>query len=124
VRLYTNSTCTSAVAATGGADTFASPGLPVSVPDNSTTSFWATATDGSSSVSGCSANSVTYIEDSTAPATPSITSSPPSPGSGRNPSWGFNGDPTATFECKLAQSLTVISDWAPCTSPVFYDLLG
>jgi predicted phage tail protein/sugar lactone lactonase YvrE len=124
IRLYTNSTCTSAVAATGDADTFGSTGLPVSVPDDSTTTFWANATDGSSSVSGCSANSATYVEDSTPPATPSITSAPTSPGTGRNPSWSFTGDPSATFECKLAQSLTVVSDWAPCTSPVFYDLLG
>jgi hypothetical protein len=62
VKLYTNSTCTGTVAASGGASSFASPGIPVSVSDNTTTTFWATATDAAGNVSSCSTTSVTYKE--------------------------------------------------------------
>lgn len=65
VKLYSNSTCTGAVAATGTAAAFASPGLAVSVSDNSTTTYYATATDAVGNVSACSTSSVTYKEDST-----------------------------------------------------------
>ena len=66
VKLYTNSTCTSAVAATGTAAAFASPGLTVSVADNTTTTFYATATIGLFT-SACSTSSITYVEDTTLP---------------------------------------------------------
>ncbi|MDX6411096.1 MAG: hypothetical protein QOE91_612, partial [Gaiellaceae bacterium] len=82
VKLYTNATCTSAVAATGTAAAFASPGLTVSVGNNSTTTFYATATDAAGNPSPCSTSSVTYVEDSTAPALPTLTTtSPASPAS-------------------------------------------
>src|SRR5439155_622293 len=76
VKLYTNSTCTSAVAASGTAATFASPGIPVSVSNNTTTTYFATATDAAVNVSPCSASSVTYVEDSTAPAAPANNNAP------------------------------------------------
>ena len=47
----------------------------VAVADDTTTTFNATATDAAGNASGCSSSSVTYVEDSTAPARP--TSSPP-----------------------------------------------
>jgi hypothetical protein len=67
VRLYTNNTCTSTLAASGSAAQFASPGLPVAVVDNTATTFWGTATDVSNNVSACSSTlpsngSVTYVE--------------------------------------------------------------
>jgi Glycosyl hydrolase family 26 len=67
VRIYTNNTCTSTVAGTGTAAAFASPGLTVSVADNTTTTFYATATDEAGNASACSATSVKYEE-----ATPKI----------------------------------------------------
>src|SRR5206468_3902674 len=73
-------------AATGGAATFASPGLSVSVADNTSTSFRATATDAAGNVSACSSTSVTYVEDSTAPAAPTVSStSPASPANNNAP---------------------------------------
>jgi len=84
VKLYTNSTCTSTVAATGTAASFASPGLGVSVVDNTTTAFYGTATDAAGNVSPCSTSSVTYTEDSTAPAAPSVSSTNPASGSNNN----------------------------------------
>ena len=122
VRLYTDPTCTSAVAATGTAAQLASPGLSVTVPDDSTTTFWATATDSVGSVSGCSTSSITYVEDSTAPPAPSIDSPPASPDNDTTPTWTFSGEAGATFECRLERGATVIYDWASCPSPGTFDL--
>src|SRR5207237_6656252 len=69
VKLYTNASCTSAVAASGTAAAFAS-GLSVAVADNSSTTFYATATDAAGNVSVCSSR-IAYAEDSAAPAAPS-----------------------------------------------------
>src|SRR5207249_2901797 len=77
VTLYTNSACTSAVAGSGTAAAFASPGLTVSVADNTSTSFYATATDAANNTSACSSTSVTYVEDSNAPAPPTVSSTSP-----------------------------------------------
>ena len=76
VRLYTTADCTGAVAASGTAATFAGTGLTVNVANNTTTNFRATATDAAGNISTCSA-AFTYVEDSTPPAAPSITSSTP-----------------------------------------------
>jgi hypothetical protein len=89
VRLYTDAACTAGPVGTGGAASFASPGIPVDSPplaDDSTTTFHATATDGSSNTSACSTSSVTYVEDSTPPAAPTITATDPaSPSSSTTP---------------------------------------
>jgi Tol biopolymer transport system component len=62
VRLYTTSGCTGPEAATGPAADFLSPGLTVSVAENSTTTLYATATDAAANVSSCSSSSITYVE--------------------------------------------------------------
>jgi len=77
VRLYTTSDCTGSAVATGSATTFSSPGLQVSVADESSTTFRATATDSASNVSSCSWSSLTYVEDSTPPAQPTLTDTDP-----------------------------------------------
>src|SRR5207247_1826344 len=48
VKLYTTSDCSGAPVANGSAASFASPGFTVSVADNSSTTFKATATDAAS----------------------------------------------------------------------------
>jgi len=83
VKLYVNGTCTSAVAATGTAAAFASPGLVVSVGDNTSTTFYATATDAAGNVSACSSG-LTYVEDSIAPAAPTVSSTSPASGANNN----------------------------------------
>ena len=67
VKLYTNSSCTSVVAVSGSAAAFASPGLQVSVANDSSTSFYATGTDSAGNSSACSSSSITYVEGSTPP---------------------------------------------------------
>jgi Tol biopolymer transport system component len=123
VNLYTNSTCTSAVAGSGTAATFGMPGLGVSVVDNSSTTYWATATDGAGNVSACSSTSIPYVEDSTAPGAPTITVAPsPDPGTNRNPGWSFTGEAGATFQCELRRGGTVVLAFGACTSAKSYDL--
>ena len=100
VRLYTNSTCTSAVAASGSASEFASPGLTVPVADNTSTTFRATATDAAGNTSPCSSSSVTYVEDTIPPTAPTIGSTnPASPSSSTTPKViGSSSSDTATVQ--------------------------
>ena len=110
VRLYTSSDCTGAVAGQGSAATFASPGIRVSVADNSTTTYYATATDASDNTSGCSTTSVTYTEDSTLVGVPEITASvPASPANENSPL--IKGTAQAGTTVKLYTN-------ASCNSPI------
>jgi sugar lactone lactonase YvrE len=122
VNLYTNSTCTSAVAATGAASAFGSPGLGVTVPDNSTTTIFATATDAAGNTSACSSSSISYVEDSIPPAVPTITLTPTDPGSDPTPTWSFTGEPGGFFSCELSLGGSPIFDFATCTSSHTYDI--
>src|SRR2546430_1967127 len=65
-----------------------------------------------------------YVLDTTAPAAPSITSAPASPGTSRSPSWSFNGEAGGSFQCSLTRGATTVSVFAACTSPKSYDLTG
>jgi hypothetical protein len=67
VALYTNPSCTGMPVGTGPAAGFAAPGIAVSVPDNSTTTFFATATDLAGFPSPCSGSSLSYVESSPLP---------------------------------------------------------
>jgi Bacterial Ig-like domain/Glycosyl hydrolase catalytic core len=64
VKLYKTAGCTGTQAAQGSAAKFASPGITVSVADNTTTAFRAKARDAAGNVSGCS-SARNYVEDST-----------------------------------------------------------
>ena len=54
VKLYTNSSCTGAPVTTGSSGMFATPGLAVAVSDDTSTTYYATATDAASNLSSCS----------------------------------------------------------------------
>jgi hypothetical protein len=69
VRAYTSGDCSGTVAAEGSAASFGSPGLTVSVADNTTTQLSATATDDAGNTSSCS-NSISYTESTPAPPPP------------------------------------------------------
>jgi hypothetical protein len=64
VKLFKTAGCTGSPIVKGGAAQFKSPGIVVPVPNNSTTSFRAKATDAAGNTSSCSA-AFTYVEDST-----------------------------------------------------------
>ena len=79
VRLYAGGACGGAALAAGPAADFATPGLSVAVADDSTTTLRATATDSAGNASACSAGSITYVEDSTAPPAVTLGVAPASP---------------------------------------------
>ncbi len=74
VQLYTTADCSGPLAASGSAASFATPGLQVTVPDDSTTTFHGTATIGSTT-STCSTSSITYVHKK-ADGVPANTSPP------------------------------------------------
>jgi hypothetical protein len=76
VRVYANASCTGTPVATGTAAAFASPGLTVTVADNSTATFHATATNAAALTSTCSTSSVTYTEQTPGATTPTADETP------------------------------------------------
>ncbi len=76
VTLYKSSNCSGSVAAQGPSSWFESPGLTVSVADDTVTQLTATASDAAENTSACSAP-FAYREDSTAPAPPQLTDTDP-----------------------------------------------
>jgi len=84
VRIYTSGSCTSPVAGTGTA-TGSFFSIPVNVPNDSTTTLFATASDAAGNVSTCSTNSTIYVEDSTALSPTDLATSPASPSNNNNP---------------------------------------
>jgi subtilisin-like proprotein convertase family protein len=87
IKLYTSSDCSGSPVAERSAAELASPGIEVTVADDSTTAFRATATDGSSRVSECS-SPISYQEVTTLPPTPPTppAPAPPSPPASPSPS--------------------------------------
>jgi hypothetical protein len=86
VKLYTSSDCTGSAAGQGTAAQFAGSGIAISVADDSTTTLFATATNATNNTSACSSLGLTYVEDSTSPAAPTLgASSPPSPSQDNEP---------------------------------------
>lgn len=89
VMLFTEPDCSGppAPGETGTADALGNFEAGAYVADDSTTTFYAAANDASGNLSACSSSSVTYIEDSTAPAAPTGMASNPAAttsASGRN----------------------------------------
>lgn len=88
VKLFAGSGCNGAAIATGTAAQLASPGLSVTVADNSISEFSATATDAALNTSACS-EPIEYVEsspDGVGPAPPElIATTPPSPAKNTNP---------------------------------------
>jgi streptogramin lyase len=114
VRLYDNPACAGTPSATGEAAQFFSPGLTVTVADDTTTTFHATASnaDGTSPCSSGVSGSVTYVEDSTAPET-TITSGPSDTFGGYAQLWSFSSsEPDSRFECRVDAA-----PFAACSPP-------
>jgi hypothetical protein len=112
VRLYANPSCSGSPVASGTAASFASPGITVSVADNSTTTFHGTAANAEGNTSACSIDSIAYTEDSTAPNT-TITAGPSGPTQDSTPTFRFSStEPGSTFLCRVDAAA-----FTPCTSP-------
>jgi Bacterial Ig-like domain/Bacterial Ig domain len=79
INLYGNSACTGSTFGSGtvaGGGTFS---VTATVPNDSTTDFYGTATDAAGNVSTCSTTHKTYVEDSTVLPPVLVSSTPPSP---------------------------------------------
>ncbi|HEX3325240.1 MAG TPA: S8 family serine peptidase [Solirubrobacterales bacterium] len=74
VKVYADAGCDGAAFETGTAADLASPGIAVTVPDNSTSQFSARATDAALNTSSCSAP-IIYVEDT--PSETEIVEGPP-----------------------------------------------
>ena len=106
VRLYSGADCSGTPLATVAAAGLEA-GVEVTVPDNSSTDFRATATSSAENTSACS-EPLTYIEDSSAPTT-QIDSSPPALTNSAAASFEFSGadaggSGVASFQCRLDSS--------------------
>jgi hypothetical protein len=65
-----------------------------------------------------------YRLDRTAPAPPTLTSTPPATGEATSVTWAFEAEDHARFECFLTRTPTGDGAWTPCTSPTTYELDG
>ena len=111
VSLYETTTCAGFPIGSNSATGFASPGITVTVADDTTTAFGATTTDAAGNVSACSSG-FAYVEDSTPPET-TITSGPPSPTTNRRPTFQFSSSQAnSTFRCRFDSQ-----PFAACSGP-------
>jgi glucose/arabinose dehydrogenase len=95
VKIYAGSGCTGNPAATGTPAQFTGAGITVPVPNNAVTTLRA-VTENAAGDSSCS-NSISYIEDSTAPVAPSsLATSPPSPANDNSPEVSGSAESGAT----------------------------
>lgn len=121
VKVYINSQCSGLPVAVGGDAEFASTGLTAHVADDSTVTFYATASDQAGNASACSSTSVSYVEDSTAPKT-RVTFAPGGKTDDRTPTFLFTvaGDEDrTTYLCKLDRN-----KFKRCGSPKTYGKLS
>jgi len=132
VKLYTDPSCpVGQEVGTGTASEFAFPGIAVSPPvqANTSTVFYATATDSGSNVSACSSTlstpsgSITYVEDSTAPDV-SVDGGPTGLTNETTPTFTFSATDAVgqvTFECSID---TGTASFGPCSGPGDSDTPG
>jgi len=123
VTLYTDSDCNGTPVGSGSASEFAAPGIEVdSVPENSSTTYYATATDVSNDVSDCSstlgtsAASETYVEDSISPVA-NVTGGPNGMTNDRTPTFSFTATDAVgplSFECSID---TGTANYGACAGP-------
>jgi hypothetical protein len=105
VTLYTTLDCSGPIAASGTAADFESIGIRVSVPDNTATEFYATATDQAGNTSPCAAEPVIYDEVTPPPPPPP---DPPPPGPPPGPVGPPPVDPGAPIKVDVTgPSMTV-----------------
>ncbi|MFN8161226.1 MAG: hypothetical protein U0R52_09335 [Solirubrobacterales bacterium] len=113
VRLFTSASCNGTPLASGTPSQLGA-GFAVHVDDNTTTNFFAEATDAAGNTSICSPSPTRYVEDSVAPKT-LITLGPGVKTRMRTVVFRFrdaSGDPGTAFLCKLDRRR-----WAGCSTP-------
>ncbi len=110
VSLYTTADCSGAIA---GEDDVSDTGLftvAVTVPPNSTTTFFGRARDAAGNTSACSAEGLTYVHDDRAPDAPVLTgTSPASPGLTNTPNVLGTAEPFVTVRLHLKADCTGVT---------------
>jgi hypothetical protein len=124
IRLYAGADCSGPPLATVPVAALEA-GIEVTVLDDSSTDFSATATTTAGNTSACS-ESLAYLEDSTAPGT-QLGSRPAARTDRTTASFAFSGvDPggsgVASFECRRDSS--DVASWTACASPQAYSDLA
>lgn len=106
VRIYTNSACTGAVVGTGTASSTGGFSVSATAQANTTTTFFARATDVAGNVSACSAGR-SYTHDGVAPTAPVLMGTDPvSPGTSMQPGFQGNAEPGTTVRLYTTTSCT------------------
>jgi len=111
VKLYTNNTCSSSVVGSGTV-TGGNFSIGVTVSNDSSTDFYATATDAAGNTSSCSSSAAAYTEDSTHPAIAKSI-----PGSPVYPSACDSNSTTCyvTSSTSLRVNITEVNGLSSCT---------
>ena len=99
ITIYTDPNCAGPAVASGPGDELEAAGIPVTVLPDSTTTFYATATDGAFNVSPCSNPGLTYQQVTTGPGPPSLASvTPASPANDNTPQVTGSSAPGTTVK--------------------------
>jgi Bacterial Ig-like domain len=115
VNLYTSPGCAGSPLSTGSATAFASPGIPIAVPQNASTMIYAQAVSVANVPSGCS-NGITYVEDSIPPSV-GVDSGPSGTTTDTTPTFAFNATDAVgpiTFRCSID---TGTASFRACSGP-------
>ncbi len=91
VDVYGNATCSGMPLGSGITNANGGFEVPVTVSANTTTTFYATATDAAGNVSPCSTTTISYEHDDSQPLVPTLTSSSPASPSNSSTSPTLNG---------------------------------
>ena len=126
VTLFTNDTCTSASIGSGIRNDFETIGIPVTVPENATTTIYARASKDGQLDSACSSTFVSYTHDSIAPGLVTfLGTSPPSPSQTLRPRLVGTAEPGSTVDLYTTADCTgtpaatgAAEDFAPTGLPV------
>lgn len=117
VRVFTDNACAGTSAGKADADALGKFSVGVSVPDNSKTTFYASATD-ATGTSGCSSG-FTYVEDSKAPPAPNVAPADKFLTNDSTPTFTFtDGEAGVTFNCRLVRDGSPPGAFRGCSSPV------
>jgi glucose/arabinose dehydrogenase len=112
VKLYPTPDCSGEAASGGPAELLEGAGVLVHVEDNQAMSLRAVAIDAAGNRSPCSAQPLTYLEDSRPPAT-RLIGGPAGPTSNLSPTFRFRAsERNATFSCRPGGA-----PWRACASP-------
>lgn len=99
ISFYTDNTCSGAIVGTGSTNASGTFSVVLTVNDDETNTYYATATDASNNASSCSSTSVAYTEDSTIPTEPVFTgTNPVSPGLSLTPVISGTADANTTVK--------------------------